>query len=265
MGTIRILRERIAGQSSMSTVIQAQERAVPRRLISRIFGSSPLTVEGRAHYRSALGEVLVGEALGHLDPSWDVLHDLPLSDGVLDHLVIGRPGVFTISAANVSRLDVSVDGDVLLVAGAQHEGIDQAKRHAAETAALLETAAGAPVPVTALLVVVDPRRVTVRAPAHGVQVIESRDLQRFLTHSQRRLTGDEVARISDLADLDSTWPRTGALDLDTRRLRRDFLDLRDAVRQAILRRVLWIVAAFGVSYVVLWSLVATLVSDIVHP
>lgn len=265
MGTIRILRERIAGQSSMSTVLEAQARAVPRPLIARIFGSSPLTAEGRAHYRSALGEVLVGEALGHLDPSWDVLHDLPLSDGVLDHLVIGRPGVFTVSAANVSRLDVVVEGDSLMVAGAERDDIARAASQAAETAALLEAAAGLPVAVTALLVVVDPRRLTVRAAADGVHVIESRDLQRFLTHSPRRLTGDEVARVSDLADVESTWPRTGALDLDTRRLRRDFLDLRDAVRQAILRRVLWVIATFGVSYVAVWSLVATLVSDILHP
>ena len=73
------LRGRIAGQSAMAAVIAAQQPRAPRCSCASI-GISPLTAEGRAHYRGAVGELLVGSILDHLGHSWDILHGVPLGD-----------------------------------------------------------------------------------------------------------------------------------------------------------------------------------------
>ena len=92
----------------------------------------------------------------------------------------------------------------------------------------------------------------------------SPDLDRLLTRAPRILTGDEVAAISDLADLESTWPAPPAAQLDTQRLNREFALVRHEVRSALLRRVLWGVVAFVGAYAFVWSMVATFVTGVIH-
>src|SRR4051794_17655144 len=128
----RILRERVAGQSAMAAVVRAQSTARRPGRIARIFGVSPLTTESRPFYRGALGELLVGDVLENLGPTWDVLHDLPLDGSVVDHLLIGRAGVFTVRAANYGRNDIIVDGKTLTVGGEQRDDIACALAEAAE-------------------------------------------------------------------------------------------------------------------------------------
>lgn len=261
----RILRERVAGQSAMAAVVTAQ-RAVPRPgRLARIFGISPLTPEARAHYRGALGELLVGDALENLGPTWDVLHDLPLQSTIVDHLLIGRAGVFTVFAANFGKNDVSVDGTALTVAGEQRDDIAAAAAEATEVSRLLTAAAGKPVRVRPMLVVVDPLRLTVKATSGEVVIVASRELEGFLSRAARTLTGDEVAHISDLADLDTTWPASPDSGLDTQKLHRDFGIIRTRVNDALLRRILWAAAATIVVYATVCSLIATLVTVVMQP
>lgn len=264
MHTNRILRERVAGQSAMAAVVRAQESAPRPGPIARLFGASPLTVAARAHYRGALGELLVGDALENLGLTWDVLHDLPLEAGVLDHLLIGRAGVFTVHAANFGRNEVTVEGSAVTVGGEHLDDIEQAAREAGEVSRRLSDAAGATVRVRPLLVVVDPLKLVVKAPAADVRVIASRDLQGVLARAPRTLTGEEVAHISDVADLVSTWPTAPEVGLDTQKLHRDFGVIRTAVTDALVRRILWAAAATIVVYVGVCSVIATLVSVVMR-
>ena len=261
----RILRERVAGQSAMAAVVRAQE-AVPRSgRLARVFGVSPLGVEARANYRGALGELLVGDALENLGPTWDVLHDLPLAGSVVDHLLIGRAGVFTVRTVSAGRSDVIVDGATLSVAGEQRDDLPAAITEAAEASRLLTDAAGKPVRVRPLLVVVDPHKLTIKAPAGDVRIITSRELEGFLSRAPRTLTGDEVAHISDLSDLVTTWPVAADADLDTQQLHRDFGTIRSRVNDALVRRILWAAAATIVVYATVCSLIATLVTVLMRP
>jgi hypothetical protein len=264
----RILRERVAGQSAMAAVVEAQSTAPRLSRLARIFGASPLTVEARAHYRGALGELLVGDVLENLGPTWDVLHDLPLQESVVDHLLIGRAGVFTVRAANYGRNDVTVDGQTVIVGGEQRDDIACAAAEAAEVSGLLTEAAGKPVRVRPLLVVVDPQRLTIKTPAAGVRIISSRELGSVLAHAPRTLTGEEVAHVSDLADLGSTWPaaESGAVSaqkLDTQKLHRDFGTIRTTVSDSVVRRVLWGASATLVVYVAVCWVIAALVTVVV--
>jgi hypothetical protein len=259
----RLLRERVAGQSAMCDVVRAQASAPPRGLAQRIFGFTPLTASSRARYRSALGELLVGDVLENLGQHWDVLHDLPLSETVLEHLVIGPAGVFAVRTANFGAEEAVIDGPSLVVAGETHDAIQRAAADAGEAAAILSAAAGESVRVRPLLVVVEPKRLAVKRAATGVRVLASWELERMLTWAPRTLSGDDVARISDLADLVTTWPDSDALDLDTQKLHHDFAGIRAEVRTAVGRRVLWAVAGIAALYCLVWGLIGSFVSLVV--
>ena len=263
MHTSRILRERVAGQSAMAAVVCAQSSAPRRGRLARIFGLTPLTLEARAHYRGALGELLVGDALENLGLTWDVLHDLPLDGSVVDHLLIGRAGVFTVRAANYGRNDVTVDGSVITVGGEQRDDVAYAAAEAGEVSRLLSGAAGKPVRVRPLLVVVDPQKLTLKTAPAEVRVVSSRDLEAVLADAPRTLTGEEVALVSDVADLESTWPASDAVALDTQQLHRDFGTIRSSVNDALVRRILWGAAATIIVYVTVCSLIATFVTAVV--
>jgi len=261
MSGSRSLRERIAGQSAMSEVVLAQAAAPAPGLAARIFGLSPLTAQSRISYNGALGELVVGDVLENLGTNWDVLHDLPLSEtGSLDHLVIGPAGVYAVHVTNYTDKDVIIAADQLLVGGEAHDDINLAKSQADASAELLSAASGSPVRVRPLLVVVNPRRLSVRVAASGVRVIPSYQLERFLSKAPRTLSGTEVARISDLADLATTWPDAPAPRLDVQGLHRQFAVVRGQVRTALLRRVLWGTLGVALVYSAVWAVVASLVS-----
>jgi len=260
----RILRERVAGQSAMAAVVRAQASAPQLTRLARVFGVSPLTLEARAQYRGALGELLVGDVLENLGPTWDVLHDLPLDGIIVDHLLIGRAGVFTVRTANYGRNEVTIDHDTITVGGELRDDLARATAGAAEVARLLSAAAGKQIRVRPLLVVVDPLRLVIKAPAPGVRVLASRDLERVLAESPRTLTGEEVAEVSDLADLEGTWPAAAAPVLDTQALHRDFGTIRTSVNDSFVRRILWTAAATIVVYASVCSAIAALVTVVVR-
>ncbi|MEQ1736918.1 MAG: hypothetical protein ABL886_11020, partial [Rhodoglobus sp.] len=161
--------------------------------------------------------------------------------------------------ANYRDLDVVIDGDILLAAGRPHEDIEVCAEQADAAARVLSDAAGMSVPVQALLVVVAPSRLVVRHEPSGVILATSEDLERVLTRLPKVLSGEQVANVSDLADLESTWPDTSDLHADTQRLHRDFTLVRAEVRSASFARIAWIVAAVAVASALIWTLVARFV------
>jgi hypothetical protein len=246
----------------MAIVLAAQSHAPDRGAIARFFGLSPLVPDARSAYRDALGELAVGEVLDGLGQRWDVLHDLPLHEGTLEHLVIGPAGTFAVRAARYAGADVVVDGTRLLVDSEPQEDLFLALEHADAATATLTRAAGGPVPVRALLVIVDARRITVRRATGGVLVVASGQLARALTRAPALASGDEVARISDLADLESTWPEASEAQLDTQRLHRDFAAVSSHERAAVVTRVLWLVVGFTIAYGTIWALTAFFVGQL---
>jgi Nuclease-related domain len=261
----RSVRERVAGQSAMCTVVEAQARVRPRGPVARLFGASPLDPAIRPQYRVALAELKVGDMLENLGQRWDVLHDIPLGDTVLDHLSIGPAGIFAVVAANFRDEDVVIDGENLLVSNESRDDIARTASQADAAAAHLTQAAGKPIRVQPLLVVVDPRRIVVKIPPATVRIVSSGDLERLLTRGPVIVSGDDVAALSDLADLESTWPVPPGTEHNHQRLHAEFALVRHEVSSALVRRVLWGVIAFTLAYGIVWGLVATLVSSVVLP
>ena len=260
MAPNRILRDRVAGQSAMVQVVFAQQHAPQQTSLGRFFGISPLTAEARGWYRGALGELLVGDMLENLGQRWDVLHDVPLERSSLDHLVIGPAGVFTVRTANCDGMDVIVDDDELVVVGEIQHDIPLARMEADEVARILSAAAGRSIIVQPLVVVVGPRRLIVRTEVDVVRILSSSDLEKNLCALPQLLSGDEVASISDVADLDVTWPIAGATILDTQKLHRDFNVIRATASNALVRRIVWAAATTTAIYVSVCGVIVTFVS-----
>jgi hypothetical protein len=260
------LRSRVPGQSAMSNIVARQRALARRRRFARIFGMSPLTAENRRIYRGALGELLVGDTVDHLGPSWDVLHAVPAdaNNYEIDHLVIGPPGVFTILTRDHSGQEVTVDGETILVGGHRDDQVKTARFEAESAASLLSIAAGHPVFVQPIIVSVNPKRLLVRSQPTGMSVVSSRDLERFFARLERQLDGPEVAFVSDVADRPTTWHFSPALYQDTTQLRHDFSELRAEVTKAAGRRLLWGALAFVLACGLTWGSVALIVAHVIQ-
>lgn len=252
------LRGRIAGQSAMAAVVEAQSRRAPRSMVARFFGVSPLTQESRAQYRGAVGELLVGSILDRLGHSWDVLHGVPLGESSLDHFAVGRPGIFAVTVVNCQGDDVAVNGDELIVARTVSTAIVTARASARAVSVALTTALGHDVDVIAVLVMVEPVKVSMLATPTDVQMLTSMQLEQWLASAPAALTGDEVATISTAAEAGTTWPHPQQAAQKSRNLTRAFVRIHHDVRAASLRSFLWIVAALIVTVLSVWVLVSVL-------
>lgn len=258
-------RERVPAESAMRQVLTAQSAHPPRTFFARLFGIAPLAAAGKHAYVEALGELIVGDVLSGLGQRWDVLHEISVEENsVIDHLAIGPAGVFTIHVVNCRDRDVGVNGTSFVVSGVEQDDLGHAAAEADAASQVLGAAAGGPVRVRPLLVVVDPRRLTVKVPASVVRVIVSQELERFLLNAPKTLDGDEVARISDLADRSTTWPTESSELVDTLQLSRDFERVRAQVRAARRRRTAWSTVGIGLIYIGVWGCIATLVTLLIH-
>ena len=239
----------------MAKVVELQRDAPPRGPFARLIGASPLVPAARGSYRDALAELVVGDILENLGSSWDVLHDVPLGVSTLDHLLIGPAGAFAISAAHYGDRDVVIDGQ-LVVGGEPTRDISDADWQAEAATDVLSAAAGFPVGVEPVLVIVGARKLVVRGLHPDVTVIRSEDLSRSLSRMPRLLAGEDVARISDLADLETTWGSAEAGSRDVQDLHRAFALTRADVRSATVRKLVLGIAAATLGFVALWMLVA---------
>lgn len=259
------LRSRVPGQSVMSEVVASQKLAVPRSRLSRVLGLTPLLERNRALYRAAVGELLVGEALDHLGPDWDVLHAVPVDDEhyEIDHLAIGPPGVFSVLTKNFPGQEVVVTTDGMTVGGKAQDHIDIARTEAIVVADLLSVAARRPVEAQALVVIVNPKKLTVRAQPELAHVVSSKQLLRWIAKLPRVLDGANVAYISDIADRETTWRTPPSLDQDTSELHEEFAKLRAEISSAGRVRFVWASVAFVIIAATVWTTVALVVSDLV--
>ena len=247
-------RERIAGQSAMTEVVATTPRSTGP--VQRLFGADPLPPEQRAVFRGAEFADVVGQQLDTLGQRWDVLHDVPLVSGSLSHLVIGPAGVFAVRSVDYGRAEISVVGGSIVVDGDAAEDLALIAAQAQEVAERLEQGLHAPVRVRPLLVVWQPRKLTV-VDAVPVRVVASPRLLPYLQRAGSALSGDRVAAVSDVADRPGTWAEPAAVDTaDPGLLRAAFARVRAQVRSARRRRAAWIAACVVVGYTAAWAAAA---------
>ena len=250
------LGARIPGQAVIEELLALQSKERPRSAFQRIFGVSPLSSESQTWYRGALGEVAVGRILENLGPEWLVLHAVPVGTGStdIDHVLIGPAGIFTINTKNHSGQPVWVAGRTLMVAGRKTRHLYNAAHEAARASKLLTAGAGFPVKVSAVVVIVEPKSLTIKARPEQVAVVTAAQLLRWLRGFKPVLSPVELARISSVAVQPGTWHRRPAPQCDQLALQRRFDGLRILVNQARRRRSAWMLGVPALVFMTLTNL-----------
>jgi hypothetical protein len=241
------LRERGPGHAVIGALLSQPGLLRSRGRLARLWGVSPLSEQGRAWYHGALGEIAVGRMLSKLGSSWVVLHAVPLGrrGSDIDHLVVGASGVFTVNTKNHSGQRVWVMDRVFMVAGQRCDHIRNSEFEASRVARLLGEVLGWPVPVRAVLAVLDPALLQIKRRPAGVEVLEARKLVRWLKKRGRVLSAEQLAQIDSVVGVAATWEQQPdhAADLDRRN---DFDSLQREIKQARRRRLTWLVGVFAI-------------------
>jgi hypothetical protein len=235
------LGQRVPGQAVIEELMEVQSLVRPRTWLQRVFGASPLSPDSRPWYKGALGEIAVGRILEQLGPDWLVLHAIPVGRGStdIDHLLVGPAGVFTVNTKNHSGQPVWVANRTLMVAGKKTRHLYNAAFEASRASKLLTAAVGAAVDVTAMVVIVDPKSMTIRSQPDHVVVLRDGQLLGWLRHRQCALAPAHVNRIASAAELAQTWHRKPGPAGDPEALQYSFSALRLLVDQARRRRAAW--------------------------
>lgn len=237
------LRDRPAAASVITECLSAQSAITPRGAVARFFGVSPLTDESRPWYLGALGEIEVARRLGALDAGWLVLHAVPIGSGSsdIDHVVVGRGGVFTINTKFHEGKDIWIGGKRILVGGQRTDHLRNARFEATRAAQFLSEATGHAVGVTPVLVFVGARRITIRERP-DVVVLRERELVRWLRKRAASISAEALGSVITAAADASTWHRDPTfLPVDLA----SFDELRTDVRRARGRRAAWALAGLA--------------------
>lgn len=248
-----LLRERVPGQAVLEELMALQSRIPPRSWFQRTFGASPLGRESVRRYKGAVAEIAVGRILEGLEPEWLVLHAVPVGTGStdIDHVLVGPAGVFTLNTRNHTGQPVWVAGRALLVAGKRTRHLHSAAHEAARAAKLLSTATGLPVEVTGVVVIVQPKSLTIKARPRRVAVVQDARLLCWLRRFQPILGPEQVAQIASAAIKPGTWCRQPPATTDLPALQQSFTALRLLVDQARRRRAAWALSVPAVGAVML--------------
>jgi len=179
---------------------QLQIRNPVLRVLARLLG---VRTRDRAWKVGAKGEEKVGGRLDKLaSAGWRVLHNVDLGGrGDIDHLVIGRFGVFTINTKHHPRAFVQVHRSKIIVRRKEQPYVGKAHREADRVHRALSAELGRPVNVTPLIVVHGHARLAgwLRHRPQGVQVLPS-----WLVRWWFRLPGRALLRAEEVETLYKT-------------------------------------------------------------
>lgn len=179
------LRSRGPAHTVSHRCLELQRAARPRGALARIFGLSPLLPDAEPAYRASLCERRVGRILARLGPEWRVLHAVPHGEPGSDigHLVIGPPGVFTITTST---------------------HLPPAQLQARVAARALSRATGIDVDASPLVALAGRPAAVLAGPA-SVRVLPAARLVRHLRGLPARLDADVVATLTRAAEEWTTW------------------------------------------------------------
>ena len=235
------LRCRSAAFALVRECLRLQDAARHRSIIQCFFGADPIVPRARAVYRGALGEVAVAATLTEMGPGWFVVHEVPIGvvGAPVHHVLIGPPGVFTISLHNHAGREVWVRSQGFTAGLENHSHIRDAETAADRASTLLSEAGGFAVNAIPCVVVLDSRTMTIAKPPRRVAVLTPRQLFGWLSQLPPKLSPHEAALLGMYAEERSTWHEEPCEQEDVRECVHRFRELQDAVSTARRRRVLW--------------------------
>ncbi|MCU1588573.1 MAG: hypothetical protein JWN31_2066, partial [Frankiales bacterium] len=163
----------------------------------------------RAWRLGAEGERLIGGQLAKLEKlGWTVVHDLPIGEkgSNIDHVLVGPGGVFTVNSKYHVGKDIWCAGDTVMVGGFKQPYVRNARHEAKRASKLLSAAYGAPVPVTALVIILGDNWKQKSQPEDGsVLVMGPRTARKHVAALPARYAVHEVDRLALWARRDTTW------------------------------------------------------------
>lgn len=214
-GNMSDLRERVPGHALIDELLHQWDLGTIH--VDERSNGIVIDEEAEGWYRGVLGERRVAAILDQLSAAqaqspWTVLHSVPVGRGEsdIDHVVIGPPGVFTINTKFSPGKDVWVAGRGMYVGGAKQHYVVNALYEARRASNYLTRRCGLTVPVTGIIVFVDPNRITHKAPAGGgeadppIKVVRDTELFNALL-VRREFSDEQIARIVDAAIRPDTW------------------------------------------------------------
>ncbi|GAB7006953.1 hypothetical protein JCM18899A_44260 [Nocardioides sp. AN3] len=165
--------------------------------------------ELRAWRTGALGEETVARDLWQLSRNglWRHLHSVPVGThgSDIDHILVGPGGVFTLNTKNHCGANIWVDSNTFMVNGQKQPYLRNSRHEAERASKLLTRACGFPVPVYAVVVVVDPRNLTIRQDPTDVAITTRRRLKSWISTQPNLLEQTQADAIFDQARRSSTW------------------------------------------------------------
>lgn len=239
MSDLTMLR---AGDAIVEKTLEVQSEYRDRPFLARLLGISPLGEDARPWYWGVLGERAVGRELERLGPEWTVLHSVPFGskDSDIDHVVIGPAGVFTVNTKNHSGQNVWVAGTTFLVAGHRTNHIRNTRHEFARAGKLMSAAASTPITARGVIVVVEPRKLTIKEAPDDVTVVTASRLVRWLRKQPTVFTPEQAAWVVDAARRPQTWSAKAPTEVDRRALRDSFERLHNEIGAAKRVRMSWV-------------------------
>ena len=164
-----------------------------------------LTRRKWGHQLRFVGEQLVAEELNQLlNSGYHVFHDVPCQGYNIDHVVVGRKGVFAVETNTRHRAKkkgktveprVRYDGDTLFWPVGKETGpVDQALFNGRSLGHWLGSATGEPVPVQAIVTI--PGWSTEDNQKHRVWLIRPQALRTTIEAQQDSVLPDQIQRIA---------------------------------------------------------------------
>jgi hypothetical protein len=236
------LKQRMPGQGVIEHLLVLQGQQRPRPFLHRIFGVDPLAAGSHSWYKGALGEIAIGYLLTALGPDWTVLHAVPVGAETadIDHVLIGPAGVFTINTKNHSGQSVWIAGHVMMVAGRKQRHLHNARYEATRAANLLGRQVRATVPVTAVIVIRNPKTLTIREQPIGAAVLTDQQLIPWLKSRPLILNPRQVELLVAAAEKPKTWHRNPQEATDPVLVRNRFSALQKSVNRSRAIRGAWV-------------------------
>jgi hypothetical protein len=166
--------------------------------------------------RSAAQSGSPSAELARLGSGWHILDDVAAGrSGRLEHLVIGRGGVFAVIGHHDAAETICLGADSLLVGGRRIHHGRAGRSAAADVSAWLSPSVGCRVPVTALVLIVGDRRFVVPRPRDDavVRMATPAAAVRWVRRRPAAWSAAQVERLCDAAAAPATGgahsPRDG--------------------------------------------------------
>ncbi|MCU1512997.1 MAG: hypothetical protein JWO10_87 [Microbacteriaceae bacterium] len=232
--------------SAVSQVLAIIDAAPNRSPIARQFGADPLPKSASFAFRGARAEVALAETLDWLGTDWTVLSQVRVTaaDAPLEYVLVGPPGVFTVTLHNHAADRVWVGERTVIVDAKTYPYIREAEAARSSVVARLSELRGKPVLVTPCILLAEPASIEFGMRPRGIEVMDALAFAQWLHDLPRLFSAQAVEKVTLIARAEGTWAGTGVSDVAGHD---QFRQLEHDIARAHRRRLVWVIVAAGLS------------------